>query len=195
MNQSKVRKHVTVGMLSSIAYVLMMLDFPFPGFPVFLQIDFSDAPALIAAIVFGPAAGIMVEAIKNVLHYLIQGSATGVPVGQVANFIAGAIFILPSSYMFRRYKSLKGLLIGLVIGTLLMTTVMSVLNYYIIMPAYTLFLNSPAMTAEATKQLVVASIMPFNFIKGILMTLIFLLIISRLKFWLTNQLQFHTRSL
>ena len=76
-----------------------------------------------------------------------------------------------------------------------MTTVMSVLNYYIIMPAYTLFLNSPAMTAEATKQLVVASIMPFNFIKGILMTLIFLLIISRLKFWLTNQLQFHTRSL
>ena len=44
-------------MLSSIAYLLMMLDFPFPGLPPFLKIDFSDVPALIAAIIFGPIAG------------------------------------------------------------------------------------------------------------------------------------------
>ena len=58
---------------SSIAYLLMMLDFPFPGLPPFLKIDFSDVPALIAAIIFGPVAGIIVEAIKNILHYGIQG--------------------------------------------------------------------------------------------------------------------------
>ncbi|OAS87431.1 MULTISPECIES: ECF transporter S component [Metabacillus] len=188
MQQSKVRKHVTVGMLSSIAYLLMMLDFPFPGFPSFLQIDFSDVPALIAAIVFGPAAGLMVEAIKNILHYLIQGSATGVPVGEISNFIAGSLFILPSAYLFRRFKNLKGLLVGLAIGTLLMTVIMSILNYFVIMPAYTLFLNMPAMTSEATRQLVVAAILPFNLIKGLIVTLLIIAIMSKMRTWLTNQL-------
>lgn len=188
MQKSKVRKHVTVGMLSSIAYLLMMLDFPFPGLPTFLQIDFSDIPALIAAIVFGPSAGLMVEALKNILHYLIQGNATGVPVGELSNFIAGSLFILPSAYMFRRYKSLKGLFIGLGIGTLVMTIIMSILNYYVIMPAYTLFLNMPAMTAEATKQLVVLSIIPFNLIKGLIVTLLLVAIMSKMKTWLSNQI-------
>jgi riboflavin transporter len=188
MQKSKVRKQVTVGMLSSIAYLLMMLNFPFPGFPKFLEIDFSDIPALIAAIVFGPSAGLMVEAIKNILHYLIQGSATGVPVGEISNFIAGSLFILPSAYMFRRFNNIKGLLVGLGIGTLLMTVIMSILNYYIIMPAYTLFLNMPAMSAEATKQLVVAAILPFNILKGVIVTFLLLALMTKLKTWLTNQL-------
>jgi riboflavin transporter FmnP len=188
MQKNKVRKHVTVGMLSSIAYLLMMLDFPFPGFPNFLQIDFSDIPALIAAIVFGPSAGLMVEGLKNILYYLIQGNATGVPIGELSNFIAGSLFILPSAYMFRRYKSLKGLLIGLGIGTLIMTVIMSILNYYVIMPAYTLFLNMPAMSSEATRQLVVAAIMPFNLIKGLIVTMLLVAIMSKMKTWLSNQI-------
>lgn len=191
MLQSRVRKNVTVGMLSTIAYLLMMLDFPFPGFPTFLQIDFSDVPALIAAIVFGPAAGIMVEVIKNVLHYLIQGSATGVPVGEISNFIAGTIFIIPTAVFFRRFRSMKGLFIGLTIGTLLMTIVMSILNYYVFMPAYTLFLNMPAMSQESLKQLVVAAILPFNLIKGVIVAILLAALISKIKTWLTNQLLIH----
>ncbi|MBZ5752799.1 MULTISPECIES: ECF transporter S component [Metabacillus] len=186
MQQSKVRKHVTVGMLSSIAYLLMMLDFPFPGLPSFLQIDFSDVPALISAIVFGPSAGLMVEAIKNILYYLIHGS--GVPVGEISNFIAGSLFILPSAYIYRRFQSQKGLLIGLGIGTMLMTVVMSILNYYVIMPAYTFFLNMPVMSQEATRQFVVAAVLPFNLLKGVIVTLLLLVIMTKIKTWLTNQL-------
>lgn len=186
MQQSKVRKHVTVGMLSSIAYLLMMLDFPFPGLPSFLQIDFSDVPALISAIVFGPSAGLMVEAIKNILYYLIHGS--GVPVGEISNFIAGSLFILPSAYIYRRFQSQKGLLIGLGIGTLLMTVVMSILNYYVIMPAYTFFLNMPVMSQEATRQFVVAAVLPFNLLKGVIVTLLLVVIMTKIKTWLTNQL-------
>jgi riboflavin transporter FmnP len=186
MQQTRVRKLVTVGMLSSIAYLLMMLDFPFPGLPNFLQIDFSEVPALIAAIVFGPSAGIMVEAIKNILHYLIQGS--GVPIGEISNFIAGSIFILPAAYLYRRFQSIKSLLIGLGIGTVLMTLMMSILNYYVIMPAYTFFLNMPVMSQEATRQFVVAAVLPFNLIKGVIVTLLLLMIMTKIKTWLTNQL-------
>lgn len=98
---------VTVGMLSTIAYVLMLLNFPIPPFPSFLLIDFSDIPALIASLVFGPVAGIFVELIKNILDYFMKGSPTGVPVGHIANFAAGIIFILPTWYVYTKLKTKK----------------------------------------------------------------------------------------
>lgn len=61
----KVKKLVVISMLSSIAFVLMLLNFPFPGLPDYLKIDFSDVPAIIAILIYGPLAGIAVEAIKT----------------------------------------------------------------------------------------------------------------------------------
>ena len=88
MKKFSVKALVAIGMLSSISYVLMLLNFPLPPFPNFLMIDFSDIPALIAALIFGPVAGILVELFKNILDYFMTGSATGVPVGNIANFVA-----------------------------------------------------------------------------------------------------------
>jgi len=174
---------VSVAMLSSIAYLLMMLDFPFPGLPPFLKIDFSDVPALIAAIIFSPIAGVVVEGIKNILHYGIQGSLTGVPVGEIANFIAGCLFIGPATFLFRKYRTVKSLTTGLMLGTVTMSIIMSVLNYFIILPAYTWFLNQPAMSSSGMRQIIVAAILPFNLIKGIVVTVVFVALFSRLKVW------------
>ncbi|WP_242217241.1 ECF transporter S component [Bacillus cereus group sp. BfR-BA-01380] len=181
--QKSVVKMMSVAMLSSIAYLLMMLDFPFPGLPPFLKIDFSDVPALIVAIIFGPLSGVIVEAIKNVLYYGIQGSLTGVPVGEVANFIAGCLFILPASILFRKHQTVKSLTTGLMLGAICMTLIMSVLNYFIILPAYTWFLGQPAMSSGAMRQTIVAAILPFNLIKGIIVTIVFVPLFSRLKVW------------
>lgn len=181
--KNSVVKMVSVAMLSSIAYLLMMLDFPFPGLPPFLKIDFSDVPALIAAIIFGPIAGIIVEGIKNILHYGIQGSLVGVPVGEIANFIAGCLFIGPAAFLFRKYHTVKSLTTGLMLGTITMALIMSVLNYIIIFPAYTWFLNAPAMSSEAIRTTVVTAILPFNLIKGIVVTIVFVALFSRLKVW------------
>ncbi|HJV17794.1 MAG TPA: ECF transporter S component, partial [Bacillales bacterium] len=109
MKNLSVKKVVGVGMLSSIAYILMLLNFPIPPFPNFLLIDFSDIPALLAVLIFGPVAGILVEFFKNVLNFFLTGSATGVPVGHIANFIAGILFILPVYYVFNKLKSRKGM--------------------------------------------------------------------------------------
>lgn len=112
MKNSKVRKLVSLAMLGSISYVLMVLNFPLPGFPTFLLIDFSDIPALIAALIFGPVAGIIVELIKNLLDYVMTGSLTGVPVGHIANLAAGVLFILPTYFVYKRLNSKKGHDIG-----------------------------------------------------------------------------------
>jgi riboflavin transporter len=188
MQKGKVKQMVAVSMLSTIAYVLMMLDFPFPGLPAFLKIDFSEVPALLAAIIFGPLAGIMVEAIKNMLHYGIVGSFTGVPVGEAANFIAGILFILPVSYMFRRKHTVKQLSMGLIAGTVLMTLMMGLLNYLIILPAYTWFLGAEQMSSQMMLDFVLKGITPFNLIKGTIITLLFVSLFTRLQPWMIKQM-------
>lgn len=187
MKKMNVRTLVSIGMLSSIAYVLMLLNFPLPPFPNFLMIDFSDVPALIAALIFGPVAGVLVELFKNILDYFMTGSATGVPVGNVANFIAGVVFIIPTYYIYQKLKTRRGLSFALVIGTLAMGIIMSVLNYYIILPAYTFFLNFPAMSVPETRQLVVSGILPFNIVKGIIVSIIFMLMFTRMHTWINKQ--------
>lgn len=187
MKKVSVKWIVTVGMLSSIAYILMLLKFPIPPFPAFLKIDFSDIPALIAALILGPMAGILVELIKNVLDYFMTGSETGIPVGHIANFVAGITYILPTYYIYQRFKTKKGMTYGLIFGTFVMAILMSVLNYYVILPAYTFFLNFPAMSAVETRQMIVAGILPFNIVKGIVVTIVFILLFNRMHGWINKQ--------
>ncbi|MGJ7922088.1 ECF transporter S component [Neobacillus sp. LXY-4] len=187
MKKIKVRQLVSIAMLSSIAYILMFLNFPVPPFPAFLKIDFSDIPALIGALIFGPSAGVLIELMKNILDYFIKGSETGVPVGHIANFLAGLLYILPTYYFYKKMKTKTGMTIALVLGTILMSVCMSVLNYFVILPAYTYFLNMPAMSGPEIRQYIVASILPFNFIKGIAMSVVFMLLFAKMGGWLNKQ--------
>jgi riboflavin transporter len=191
MNNGRLKRFVSIGMLSSIAYVLMMLNFPFPGFPTFLLVDFSDIPALVGAILFGPVAGIIIELIKNILDYFITGSETGIPIGHAANFTAGIFFILPTYYIYQRMKSTRGMTVALVVGTLSMAVSMSILNYFVFLPAYTFFLNMPAMSGPEARQFIVSAIFPFNVVKGLLITFVFTLIFIRLQYWLNKQSVIH----
>ncbi|MBM7694734.1 riboflavin transporter FmnP [Peribacillus deserti] len=187
IRHQKVKTLVGIGMFSSISYILMLMNFPFPGFPSFLLVDFSDIPALIAAVIFGPAAGIMVELIKNSLDYMMTGAVTGVPVGQIANFSAGVLFVLPAYYIYKKISTKKGMAAGLLAGTVIMSLVMSILNYFVFLPAYTLFLGAEAMSSAQAKQMVVSFIFPFNLVKGFLITVVFMLLFVRLNSWLEKQ--------
>jgi riboflavin transporter len=187
LKKNNVRKLVSIAMLSSIAYILMFLNFPVPPFPAFLKIDFSDLPALIGAIIFGPMAGVLIELMKNVLDYFIKGSETGVPVGHIANFLAGLLYILPIYYVYNKVKSKKGMTVALVLGSFVMAVVMSILNYLVILPAYTFFLGMPAMSGPEVRQYIVAGILPFNLIKGIAMSVLFMLLFTRMGTWMNKQ--------
>ena len=195
MRKSKVKVTVSIAMLSSIAYVLMLLNFPIPPFPSFLKIDFSDIPALIGALIFGPMAGLLIELLKNLLDYMMTGSETGIPVGHFANFVSGIIFILPTYYIYNKLKTKKGMTVGLITGTILMATIMSILNYFILLPAYTFFLNWPEMSGSEIRQYIVAGIIPFNIVKGIAMSLVFMFLFTKMSVWIQKQQAAHKQSL
>ncbi|OKL38014.1 ECF transporter S component [Domibacillus mangrovi] len=188
MKKNKVRVLTMLGLLSTISYLLMLINFPIPPFPPFLMIDFSDIPALIAAVVFGPIAGITVEFLKNVLNFIMIGSPTGVPVGHLANFVAGVTFILPVYYVYKRFESKKAMPFAILTGVIFMSVMMSVLNYYVILPAYTLFLGSPAMSGPEMRQMIVTSILPFNIVKGMIVGIVYYMIFVRLNSWTKKQL-------
>ncbi|CAM5181199.1 Riboflavin transporter OS=Ureibacillus acetophenoni OX=614649 GN=SAMN05877842_10418 PE=3 SV=1 [Ureibacillus acetophenoni] len=179
----KLRSYVTIGMLSSIAFLLMIIKFPLPWFPVFLQIDFSDVPPLVAAITMGPIAGILVEFFKNLLDWIFSGAPTGVPVGHMANFATGILFILPVYYIYKKFTSVKGLTVGLIVGTLTMSLGMSILNYFAFLPMYASLLGWEFNMYET----VVLGILPFNVIKGILLMFVAIVLFRTMKTWIENQ--------
>lgn len=190
MKKLNVRSFVAIGMLGSLSFILMLIKFPIPPFPAYLTVDFSDIPALIAALLFGPLAAVIVELIKNAIDYLMIGSEAGIPIGNFANFVAGTVFVLVTYYVFKRLQMKRGLAVALVIGTLFMAVFMSVLNYVAILPAYTILLGWDPMSTSDLRQLVVAAILPFNMIKGLIVTAIFLFIHSRMKEWMNKQLAY-----
>lgn len=187
MKNKKLQSMIVIGMLSSISFILMLFNFPLPALPAFLKVDFSDVPALIAAITMGPVAGILVAFFKNVLDWLFAGSPTGVPVGHLANFATSILFITPVYVIYRRIASKKGMVIGLTAGTLSMAIGMSLLNYLVFLPMYTYFLNMPAETGNALFGTIVLGILPFNLIKGIALAAIVLLIFNSMYSWIEKQ--------
>lgn len=174
-------------MLGSIGTILMQLNFPLPALPAFLKFDFGEVPAVLAVLTLGPVAGITVEVIKNVLHWFLTGSPTGVPVGEIANFATGVLFILPIYFIFNKFRHTKGLGAGLIAGTVSMAVGMSLLNYVLFLPMYTFFLNYPATTGDALYTMIVLGILPFNLLKGVIITVVSLLLFRSMKQWIAKQ--------
>ena len=77
-NRSKLRTMVQIAMLSAVSAVLMMFEFPIPFLaPPFIKMDFSEIPVLVGTFAMGPLAGVVIELLKNILHFVTYGTTTG----------------------------------------------------------------------------------------------------------------------
>lgn len=186
VQSQKLFKMVAVAILSAISVVLFFISFPLPLLPPYLKVDFSDVPALLGALVFSPLVGIIIIFIKNFLYFFVSGATD--PVGVVANFIAGTIYVFPVAYMYHKYKKTKNVIYGLIIGTAVMALVMAILNYIVILPAYAWVLGAADMATPAVKKTtVLLGVLPFNFFKGVIVSILFSLLFVRLKVWIEQK--------
>lgn len=174
-------------MLSVLAFVFMQFELMLPIFPSFLKIDVSDLPALIGAFAMGPFAGIAIEAVKNLLH-LLQTTTGGV--GELANFVIGCSIAVPAAIIYKKHKSKKSAIIGLAVGTITMTVVGAFANYFVMIPFYTAFMPIDAIIELGTlinpniisvETLVLFGIVPFNIFKGIVLSVLTLLLYKRIS--------------
>ncbi|WP_323711083.1 ECF transporter S component [Mammaliicoccus lentus] len=176
-NDNKTKRLLTVSMLIAISFILMFLKFPLPFLPPYLTMDFSDVPVLVATFTFGPVSGILVALFKNIFNFLIVSHE---PIGNTANFLASVCLIIPTYYFYKMKKSKLFMMYGLAIGVILMTILMSVLNYFVLLPLYGQIMNL-ADLAHNLKAIVSAGIIPFNIIKGVIIAIIYILIFDKLK--------------
>ena len=180
-----------IGMLGAIAVVLMLFEIPLPFAPSFYEIDFSEVPVLIGCFSMGPLAGVLIELIKIVLNLCINGTMTA-GVGEAANFVIGCALVLPAAFIYKRKKTKKGAIIGLVTGTLFMTISGCFINAYVMLPTYAKAFGMPiealvemgsAVNANITDLLtyVMFAVVPFNLLKGVLVSMIVLLIYKKIS--------------
>lgn len=173
---------IKVSMLSVISLLLMQLEFSLSFlFPQFLKIDVSDIPALFGGFALGPLAGVLILLLKNILHGLLMTKTAFI--GEVANFSVGVFLVFISSYIYNKNRSKKSAIMGLLIGTIVMSLVAGVLNYYAFIPAYAKFYganvesfvkmaNKVNGNVNSFKTLIYWSIIPFNLIKGFIVSVV-----------------------
>lgn len=105
----KLYRIVFLGLFTAIAFALYMLEIPFVLSGAALRFDFSDIPALVGGLCFGPAFGIIVELLKNLLGFFARGFADQMGFGNVMNAIVGISFVLPFSLIYKNVHEKLGL--------------------------------------------------------------------------------------
>ena len=139
VRRSRTHKIAVTAMLSAAATVLMFLEFPIPFLiPSFVELDFSELPALLAAFSLGPVSGVVVCLVKNVIKGLLFSGTGGV--GEMCNFLLGICFVIPAGLIYRYKKTRSGALSGALAGAVIMAVCSVPVNYFISYPVYTKFL-------------------------------------------------------
>jgi riboflavin transporter FmnP len=172
-HHSRTHKLTVTAMLSTVAFLLMFIEFPIPALiPAFVKLDISDLPELLAAFSLGPIYGVIVTLLKNVLFSVLH-------VGELFNFIMGSVFSFTAGFIYQKKKSRKNALIGALVGALLMAVLSVPLNYFVVYPAYVVCYHLPLEAIIGMYQAIRPSTnglleclmvfnMPFTFVKGMI---------------------------
>ena len=175
-----VRTISMTAMLSAVAYLLAFVEFPVPLSPSFARMDLSDLPALIGAFAFGPLSGLLIELVKNALQLLT--TSTG-GIGEIANFLMGAAYVVTAGFIYKRHKTKKTALAACVLASVVMG------NYFILLPLFENFMPLDQLIASFAEFLpfihtkldvVLFNAFPFNLLKGLVIGGVTMLIYKRL---------------
>lgn len=128
------RRIAGVAMLSAVGFLLMFIELSVPIMPAFVKLDFSELPALLATFSYGPASGVAVCLVKNLLHLLMGGTTGGV--GELSNFLLGVAYVLPAGLIYQKMKTRKGALIASLAGCVVCAAYSLPHNYYLVYPLY-----------------------------------------------------------
>lgn len=180
--KSRVNYLAKIAILSALAYLVHFFEIPLWFAPPFYKIDFSEAIVLIGAFGLGPLAGVLIEALKIVLNLIFTGTQTAF-VGEAANLVIGLSYVLPAAIIYKHNKSKRTAWTGMAIGIVSIVVVGALLNYFVLLPAYSYFYHMPmealvGMGAAVNKAvtsaftLVAFCTVPFNLLKSVLCTLV-----------------------
>lgn len=158
-NKWTTKQLVVMALMCAIAILLSFIEFPIFPAASFLKLDIALVPSTVVGFAYGAGPGLLVGIVCAVAHAAITGNW----VGCIMSAIVAIVFIVPSAAIYKRNHTLKGAIIGLVVGTVCLIVGVSAANLVIDPLFY-------GMPFEAVAALVVPAIVPFNVIKGIVVS-------------------------
>ena len=155
-NRWSTKQLVTMALMCAIAILLSFLEFPIFPAASFLKLDISFVPSAVMGFAYGTGPGILVGVACAVAH----GAITGNWVGCLMNIIACCAFIIPAAAIYKRNRTFKGAMIGL-ITAIVCLVVAAIIANLVIDPVFY------GIPFDVVKGLIVPAILPFNIIKGV----------------------------
>lgn len=179
-----------IAMLAAVAGVLMLFEAPLWFAPSFYKLDLSELAVMIGALSMGPLAGAAIEGIKILLNFVMNGTITG-GVGEIANFLIGCSFVLPAAWVYKKQHSMKGMLLGMAVGTVVMVALGSIINYFVLLPVYATVFGQPLdafvqmgnvlnPAIVDLKTLIAFAVVPFNLLKGVIISVLTFLLYRKI---------------
>ncbi len=187
---TKTKRLCIIAVCSAIAAVLHMLDFPLLFLaPEFYKLDFSELPVMLCGFYLGPAAAVACEAVKILLKLLLKGTSTAF-VGDFANFVVGCSLVLPAVIVYHIKKTRTWALLGLSVGTVVLTAFGSFFNAVYLLPKFSQLYGMPleVIIGMGTKingninslsTFVFFAVAPLNLIKGVMISVLTLLLYKK----------------
>ena len=150
-NKWDTRQLVTMALMCAIGVLLSFVEFPLLPGVTWLKYDASAMPAMVCGFAFGPAAGLAVGYVGAIIMADFSGA--------IMNILVVTGFILPAALVYRRSRTFKSGVIGLVLSAVA-ATVMAILGNLVITP---MWLGVPL---DAVVAMILPILTPFNLAKA-----------------------------
>ncbi len=151
------RRLAITAFFCALSFVMTFIKIPiFPPAP-YLTFDPSGIVSFVAAYVFGPAMGVLVCVITWVVRTLFSFN----PYGHIMAILATVTLIVPAVLVYRRSPDTKGLIGGMVLGTVI-SVAACVVGNIIITPLYT------SASVSDVIAMIVPVLIPFNLLKAVI---------------------------
>ena len=187
---SPTRRLTIIAICGAMAAILMLFEAPLPFLaPEFYKLDLSELPVLLCGFYLGPAGAVACEGIKVLLKLLLKGTTTAF-VGDFANFAVGCCMVLPAAMCYRVWHTRKGAILSCLTGTVTMTSLGSAFNAFYLLPKFADMFGMPLdkIVAMGTAinpavhdvgTFILFAVVPLNLIKGLLISLLTILLYKK----------------
>lgn len=164
-NVWRTRQLVTMALMCAIGTLLSFIEFPLLPGVTWLKFDASNMPAMVAGFAYGPAGGVAVGIVTAIIHGLLMADFTGA----LMNILVVTCFVLPAALIYKKKRTYKFAIIGLVFS-IIAGVIGSIIGNLLLTPSW---LGVPF---DAVVALIIPVLIPFNLLKGLLNSVITLIV-------------------
>lgn len=174
------RKLSLIALFSALSVILMVfISVPLIPTVPFLKIDLSFIPIFMGMMLLDLKSGYLILLIRSLLKLLLNNAGVNDYIGLPMNILGFMILMTVLYYCLTKNKwrtwIQKGM--SIVLGSVALTVMMVLMNYFYAIPLYAQFANFNIGQAFGIFNYLLLAVVPFNLLEGVILISLSLLIL------------------